>query len=84
MRKVVFMALATVFVLSSGFADKPKVENFEDFQTCNYSITRTTMGANGLLQMETKFFSIEVENDFECHFRAIDHKWDLVLGTRPW
>jgi hypothetical protein len=77
MRKLVFAALAGVFMLSSGFAnnsanqknvDSEIKENLdlEDFGNCDFAITYTTRGEDGEWTQETVFYSTWAMSNNSC------------------
>jgi hypothetical protein len=71
-------------MLSSGFSSDQSSINQDEFLRCNYTITRTYMGADGTPRSESRNFSAEVENDLECTWTQMNHVWDLRLGARSW
>ncbi len=83
MRKLLFAALAGVFMLSSGFVSG-EVAIESDFQNCTYSISRAYIDSRGEPQVETKTFSREVLNDLECTYVSTSHVWYLNQGEIAW
>ena len=82
MRKLFFAALAGVFMLSSGFSTG--IDEIEDSVPCNYSITRTWIGANMEAQQETHYFYGTADNDLQCSGRQRHHIAGLNMGVTPW
>jgi hypothetical protein len=85
MRKLVFAALAGVFMLSSGFSSPNSIDVVEDDSVdCNYSITRTYIGANLEPIEETHYFYGTADNDLQCSVRIRHHLAGLNMGVAPW
>jgi uncharacterized protein (UPF0212 family) len=72
MKKVIFMALAIVFMFSSGFVDIEDVSFLNsknesvDFTKCDFHLTITTYDSTGAVASETlHFYNVEV-GDQSC------------------
>lgn len=83
MKKFVFVALAAVFMLCSGFVSNEVIPADELYQ-CNYSITRTTFGDTLEVIKETRHFSYTVESEYHCNGIARSHVLNLVMGNTSW
>lgn len=66
MKKVIFMALATVFLLSSGFSSV-KDSNSEDFYPCVITSTETSINwRTGKIETRTVTYTIYTVDFFDC------------------
>jgi hypothetical protein len=87
MRKLVFAALAGVFMWSSGFVvgDKNTETSVEGiYVSCNYAITRHWVDHNLQPQEETHYFYGTADNDVQCAGRQRHHIAGLNMGVRAW
>jgi hypothetical protein len=68
MRKLVFAALAGVFMLSSGFVSS-EIDNTESIiSNCEIVITRTTIGDNGDKITETRTHYYNAADERDCNY----------------
>jgi hypothetical protein len=93
MKKVIFMALATVFMLSSGFESSniivkgkltdatPELEIVYD---CNYAIVRTAYNGFGRPYAETKHYSVNTIGPEDCEGHKSFHLAGLSAGVSRW
>jgi hypothetical protein len=71
MRKLVFAALAGVFMLSSGFASIETLEEeYSPYGTCTITITRTSIDEEGNEITETRVHITEADDERDCNVRA--------------
>jgi hypothetical protein len=71
-------------MLSSGFSTFDQNEKLEYTVDCNYSITRTWIGANMEPQQETHYFFGTADNELQCSGRQRHHIAGLNMGVRKW
>jgi hypothetical protein len=68
MRKLVFAALAVVFMLSSGFVSS-EIDNTESIiSNCEIVITRTTIDDNGDKITETRTHYYNAADERDCNY----------------
>ena len=89
MKKFVFVALAAVFMVSSGFSNTLAIATYTsstefDGGMCRYSITRISIDAEGREVQETKHYSFWAEDSGECQDRANLHVQSLYSGLKKW
>lgn len=88
MRKLVFTALAVVFMLSSGFA-KIEIENLQEsdkevFFDCTYDIIGATTNSFGQPVTVVQSFSVETIGRADCEGVINYHLTALRLGILKW
>lgn len=73
MKKIVFAALAAVFMLSSGFTENSNFTSnldSEEFGNCDFAITYRTRNDEGEWTSETVFYSTWAMSDNSCMNQA--------------
>ncbi len=88
MRKLVFAALAGVFMLSSGFSPYSETENSlktkNPFYDCQYTITASWTNVFGQEFSETRSYSAVTVGPRDCQGTMDMHVTALNLGLREW
>ena len=88
MKKVIFMALATVFMFSSGFGtvgEGIKLSNSHSSEItmpCDYSITTYYLDADDNMRSYTTFYRTTSESISDCREKAQWHADFLSYLTR--
>jgi hypothetical protein len=84
--KLVFAALAGVFMWSSGFVSDDNIESNGDqmYVPCNYALTRTTRGPNFTMIQETKIFLGTADSEFACANNIRNHLAGLNMRVTAW
>lgn len=84
MKKLVFTALAAVFMLSSGFSEG-KLVNQDPEQICSWTIYATILNSSTYeIETQNRTFYSYGTSDRDCDNQAQAHLWALQLGVTPW